>query len=290
MIEQTAVPVVKGQRLEVRPGRFLNVTQRAAAAHATTLFFAHGGGGNQDQWRYLWQDPRLAEYNLVAWDLLGHGTSETPGDANAYAWDELVADQLAIYQRFAGAQNVLVAHSFGTALTLSALVKLQSQQGLDGVAGVLLLGTQLQSPKGRSPLLKLPAWLLELLRPLLAKGFRDAAWHPQTDRGLVAYEEKLTERNKLHVFKALLGQTRWIPEEELAHITVPVHILAGEGDRLTPPEGARALQQKIPEAQLTVLERTAHQLMLERPDLVIEHLLRLAQNEEQRTTVNSASI
>lgn len=283
MAEPLVAPVIHGQRLEVRPGRFLNVTHRQASEEAATLFFAHGGGGNQDQWRFLWQDPRLAGYNLVAWDLLGHGASDKPKAASAYAWDELVADQLAIFQRFDTEQNILIAHSFGTALTLSTLAKLREQNSLNTVAAVLLLGTQLQSPKGRSPLLKLPVWILELLRPLLAKGFRDAAWHPHTDRALVAYEEKLTERNKLHVFKALLSQTHWIPEAQLAQLNVPVQILSGEGDRLTPPEGGRALQQKIPNAGFAVLEGTAHQIQLEQPGLVIGHLLALlAQVEIQK--------
>lgn len=276
MVDVTTA-VVRGQPVEVRPGRFLNLSQRRGEAGAPTLFFAHGGGGNQDQWRLIWQDPRLAAYHLVAWDLLGHGASETPRNAAAYAWDELVADQLAIFERFAGEQNILLAHSFGTALTLSALVKLQERQQLERVSGVLLLGTQLQSPRGGSPLLKLPAWLLELIRPLLSKGFRNAAWHPDTDPALIAYEETLTERNRLHVFKALLSQTRWIPEEQLAQLNVPIQILSGANDRLTPPEGGRALHEKLPGSRFAILEGTAHQLMLERPDVVSEHLLALLQ-------------
>ncbi|BBP83452.1 MULTISPECIES: alpha/beta fold hydrolase [unclassified Pseudomonas] len=267
--------VVQGEPVEVRPGRFLNLARRVVDKGAPSLFFAHGGGGNKDQWRLIWQDPRLARYNLVAWDLLGHGASETPRQASAYAWEELVADQLAIFERFASEQNVVLAHSFGTALTLSALVRLQERQQLNRVHGVLLLGTQLQSPRGSSPLLKLPAWVLELIRPLLSKGFRDAAWHPDTDPELIAYEEKLTERNRLHVFKALLSQTRWIPEEQLAQLSVPIRILSGEHDRLTPPEGGRALHHRLPGSGFAIIEGAAHQLMLERPEPVTEHLLAL---------------
>jgi abhydrolase domain-containing protein 8 len=278
-VPANAAPIIHGEPVQVRPGRVLNLAHRPGSAGAPTLFFAHGGGGNKDQWRFLWQAPQLANYHLVAWDLLGHGASETPKQAQAYAWDELVADQLAIFDRFAGDQNVFIAHSFGTALTLSSLVKLAEQQRLSQVTSVLLLGTQLQSPRGRNPLLKLPTWVLQLLRPLLAKGFRDAAWHPQTDPGLIAYEEKLTERNQLHVFKALLNQTRWIPEADLQQLHVPIQILAGEGDRLTPPEGGRVLHEKLPDSRFAVLERTAHQLMLERPDAVLDYLLGLLGHE-----------
>ncbi|TBU87991.1 alpha/beta fold hydrolase [Stutzerimonas kirkiae] len=274
MAETDPHPIVHGPRLEVRPGRLLSLAHRPGSdPRGYTLFFAHGGGGNQDQWRELWRDPRLSGHNLVAWDLLGHGTSDRPRQAAAYAWDELVADQLAILRRFAGERNVLVAHSFGTALTLSALQRLPTEPARPAIDGVLLLGTQLQVPL-RSDLLRLPAWVLELIRPLLAKGFRQAAWHPASDPELVAYEDALTRRNALHVFKALLNQGRWIPED-IGPLGARVRVLAGEADRVTPAEGAWALAERLQGEHFEVLSGAGHQLMLERPDAVLEHLLAL---------------
>ena len=279
-------PVVQGLRVEIRPGRYLSLAHRPSDnPDASTVFFAHGGGGNKDQWREQWRDPRLAAHNLVAWDLLGHGVSDRPRKAAAYAWDELVADQLAILKRFAGPRNILAAHSFGTALTLSTLERLATEPPLS-IDGVLLLGTQLQAPV-RSGLLRLPAWALELIRPLLAKGFREAAWHPDTDPALVAYEEALTERNALHVFKALISQNRWIPES-LPSIDAPVRILAGKADRITRPDGARALHERLPGSQFDVLEQAGHQLMLETPQQVTQHLLALLQEARPERDVAHA--
>ena len=272
MTEITAVPVVQGSLQEIRAGRVLSLAYRAGAnAQGYTLFFAHGGGGNKDQWRALWRDPRLADYNLVAWDLLGHGDSPRPRQAEAYAWDELVADQLAIFHRFATEHNLLLAHSYGTALTLSALQSLLKEQSSPSIEGVLLLGTQLQMGK-RSKLLSLPVWALELIRPLLAKGFRQAAWHPQTDRALLDYEESLSNNNSLLVYRALLSQGRWIPED-IGPLGVPLRILAGEADRLTPTAGARALFERLQGDQFEVLENAGHQIMLERADAVMASLL-----------------
>lgn len=274
MAELEINPVVQGTRVEVRPGRWLSLAHRPGSnPQGYTLFFAHGGGGNKDQWRELWSAPSLAEHSLVAWDLLGHGVSDRPRQAAAYTWDELVADQLAILKRFAGQRNVLVAHSFGTALTLTALQRLPLEQERPAIDGVLLLGTQLQAPQ-RSKLLKLPAWALELIRPVLAKGFSQAAWHPDTDPALVAYEEALSNRNALHVFKALISQGRWIPKD-IAPLGTPVRILSGEADRVTPAEGAQALTERLQGEHFEVLRKTGHQLMLERPDAVLQHLLAL---------------
>jgi pimeloyl-ACP methyl ester carboxylesterase len=283
MAEITAAPVVQGSPVAVRPGRRLSLVHRPGAnPQGYTLFFVHGGGGNKDQWRALWRDPRLADYNLVAWDLLGHGESDRPRDTAAYAWDELVADLQAIVQRFATERNVFLAHSYGTALTLCALQSLLAAQEPPSIDGVLLLGTQLQMGKA-GKLLSLPVWLLALIRPLLAKGFRQAAWHPDTDPALIAYEESLSNRNSLRVYKALLRQGRWLPET-IGPLGVRLRILAGEADRLTPPAGGQALFERLQGEHFEVLQQAGHQLMLERPDAVLAHLLALLPESTDRVT------
>ncbi|MFP3656667.1 alpha/beta hydrolase, partial [Burkholderia sp. SIMBA_052] len=74
----------------------------------TVVFFGHGSGGNKDQWRELWRSLAEQGYSLVAWHLLGHGDSDKPRDANAYAWDDLVADNVAVLSRYAAQRNLLV--------------------------------------------------------------------------------------------------------------------------------------------------------------------------------------
>lgn len=273
-----ATPLIRGQRLEIRPGRQVSLAfLPPRAPQQRMVFFVHGGGGNKDQWRYQWRALAAQGYGLVAWDLLGHGDSDKPRAPAAYAWDELVADLLAVFARFGGAGDTLVAHSFGTALGLDALARLAAAGRLDTFRNVLLLGTQLQPPARAGGLLRLPAWVLEWLRPLLARGFRQRAWHPHAAPALVAYEEALTRGNRLYVFKALLAQARWIPQAQLGALSLPIRILAGEGDGITPPAGAAALAAALPDARLEVLADCGHQVMLERPGPVNLQLQLLAQ-------------
>lgn len=272
------LPRLHGQQVEISSGRWLNINHLpgSGANAATVVFFCHGGGGNQDQWRLQWRTLQAQGYSLVAWDLLGHGLSDKPGAAHAYAWEALVRDYLDILERYASARNLLVGHSFGSGLTLSAAARWQSQAPTRPLQGLLLLGTQLQRPLGKSGLLKLPVWVLELLRPRLARGFRERAWHADTDPRLVAYEEALTRHNRLDVFKALVGGARWPSLEDLESLRLPIEILAGETDGLTPVEAGRALHRQLPGSRFEVLA-CGHQLMLEKPAQVNERLLALLQ-------------
>ncbi|OPA82469.1 alpha/beta hydrolase [Pseudomonas fluorescens] len=261
------LPVVRGQIVEIRPNRHLSIALHPGTTQAhIVVFFCHGAGGNKDQWRLQWQALQAQGYSLVAWDLLGHGESAKPRKASAYAWAELVADYTAILQRYAGPRNLIVAHSFGTGLTLSTLLTKPAVP----VEAALLLGTLLHRPATSGGLLSLPAWLLEWLRPLLAKGFRERAWHSTADPALVAYEEKLTERNPLYMFKALMKNASWPDAGQIPTLTLPVSILAGDSDGLTPASAGQALAEQLPNARFQVLAQCGHQLMLEKPEAVLK--------------------
>lgn len=280
------LPRVRGQLIEVRPGRRLSVAvQPGSHEPDTVVFLGHGSGGNKDQWRELWPSLREQGYTLVAWDLLGHGDSDKPHDTSAYAWEALVADQVALLQRHAGRRNLVVGHSYGSGLAMSTLLELPRQLPHVRIDGALLLGSLLQRPAGRGGLLGLPTWLLKLLRPILAKDFRARAWHPLADPALIEYEEGLAQRNRLDVFKALMNSASWPEPEALAGLDLPVQVVSGDSDGLTPASGGEALARELPRAQFQVLAQCGHQLMLERPAQVLEafeRLLREVKRDDKR--------
>ncbi|MDF0729284.1 alpha/beta hydrolase [Pseudomonas entomophila] len=260
------LPQVRGERLEVRPGRHLSVAFQPGDQRAdTVVFLGHGSGGNKDQWRELWR--RLGEqgYSRVAWDLLGHGDSDKPHGTEHYAWTALVADQLALLERYAGPRNLVVAHSYGTGLTMSTLLEQPRRLPQVRIDGALLLGSLLHRPQRGGGLLKLPAWVLQIIRPLLARDFRDRAWHPVADRALVAYEEGVARRNRLDVFKSLMNNAGWPEAQALAGLTLPIEVVSGDRDGLTPATAGEALARQLPGGAFEVLGQCGHQLMLERP-------------------------
>ncbi|MEK6418384.1 MAG: alpha/beta hydrolase [Burkholderia gladioli] len=277
---------VIGAPVQVRPGRILNLAHHrpAAGAHAdTVLFFAHGGGGNKNQWRFLWHSFAAAGYTLVAWDSLGHGDSPRPDpQLGAYRGDETVADYLAIVQRYRGRRNVLVAHSLGTGSTLALLERLTARGRLREVDAALLLGTQLARPVRRRPS-RLPGWALEWLKPLFARRFRRLAWHPDADPALIAYESRIASRNRMATFLAIVRDAPWPDAAALAELALPIAVLSGDADGLTPAAGGLALADALPRASHAVLRDCGHQLMLERPSEVEQALRALLAESVEAT-------
>ena len=56
---------------------------------------------------------------------------------------------------------------------------------------------------------------------------------------------------------------------------MPVEILVGDSDKLTPTRHSRQLAEALPDATLHVVERTGHMLTQERPQLVVDAIERL---------------
>ena len=60
--------------------------------------------------------------------------------------------------------------------------------------------------------------------------------------------------------------------ESLRSLKVPVHIICGKEDRITPVALSQELAQTIPAAQLQIIEGAGHMLPFEQPDLIAESM------------------
>jgi len=69
------------------------------------------------------------------------------------------------------------------------------------------------------------------------------------------------------------------PRESLRRITMPTLVLWAGKDRAFPTRIARQLQGDIPSASLVIVPDCGHFLQEERPELVVEHLLRFLRRE-----------
>ena len=270
--EANAVETVTGELVEIRPGRRISLA--VAEGSGATVFLCHGGGGNKDQWRNQWKALTAAGVRVVAWDNVGHGSSPQPAVRALYRGEEFVADLAELVDRYGQGKIVLAGHSYGTRQILALLAGYAKTGELGRISSAVFYAPPpAGGGLGVGPIAWLPPLVLEWLRPTLSRRFRELAWHPDTDPALIDYEEGLTKRNSLYMTQALLTQAVQIPDEDLARIALPITILAGAEDQLTPPGFAEALAARLPSTIFQVIEKSGHQIMLEQPEQATAPLL-----------------
>ncbi|HUL04158.1 MAG TPA: alpha/beta hydrolase [Gemmatimonadales bacterium] len=249
--------------------------------HGSPLLLMHGGPG-LDHTTLSSLEPLADQFTLIFYDHRCNGRST--GIVESMTWENLTADADALRQTLGFDQWAVLGHSFG---------------------GNVALEYALRYPQRLSRLLLLDtcgdAWWAQHNAPdILAKrGYRAAtvaaarrfyngAVTPDEVRPIVfkfigAYFYRFGLRSLPHAlrsgfrikmrpevhpfaFKQLL--TGWTVMDRLHEIEAPALVLAGRHDFLFPPEHQAILADRLPHAQLEIVERAGHNAHEEQAALV----------------------
>lgn len=246
---------------------------QGGAEDGPTVVLIHGSDGVALDWLIspLWsalQD----DLRLIAYDRPGHGHSPvTPGEAVTVAVNVTRLHEV-LSATGTQAPVILVGHSYGAAVALA-----YAQHDPERVAGAVLISpTAFPVPGLTRPLAYLPmipgveALLTRLL--LLPVG-RAVAWlegrrafwpapvPPAWNRMMLAFSRRRMQVHALAWENRTLGQELTALARYYPTLQVPVTVLAGAHDRLTPQRHhARPLRAALPNAALHVLPDGGHQL------------------------------
>lgn len=101
----------------------------------------------------------------------------------------------------------------------------------------------------------------------------------KVDPGIARFGERLIEATPIDVvaefFPAFAVHDK--TEALVAYDAVPALVLAGESDLITPADHSRTIAEVLPDAELVCVPGAGHLVMLERPELVNEHLVSLVE-------------
>jgi pimeloyl-ACP methyl ester carboxylesterase len=272
-----------------------------------TLVLAHGWTLAQAAWDDVADllKPRIADgaLRLIRYDQRGHGRStwgRYADDVAELSIDQLGADLGDVIDQLAPTGAVVLGgHSMG-GMTIMCLAAARPELFGDRVRGVALVSTsagdlapagetlterlQLKLAPGMVTVAIGAARALERLRQLLPpthprhqKMVRELLYGSDATDEMVIAGAEIMHASTVRAFAAFypaLGEHD--KREELKALTnVPVEILVGESDKLTPKRHSRQLAEALPHATLQVLERTGHMLTQEHPEHVVEAIDRL---------------
>ncbi|HET6392641.1 MAG TPA: alpha/beta hydrolase [Blastococcus sp.] len=272
-----------------------------------TLVLAHGWTLAQAAWDDVAEllSRRVADgrLRLIRYDQRGHGRStwgRSADDVGELTIDQLGADLGVLLDELAPTGPVVLGgHSMG-GMTIMCLAAARPELFGDRVRGAALVSTSAGdlAPAGENLAerlqLKLAPGLvtaaiggaraLERVRRLLPpthrrhqKLVRELLYGADATDEMVLTGAEIMHASTVRAFAAFypaLGEHDKRQELE-ALAEVPVEILVGADDKLTPKRHSRQLAEALPEAALRIVPRTGHMLPQERAALVTEAIGRL---------------
>ncbi len=234
------------------------------------LFLIHGIGAARDAWRFV--IPRLRDhFTVVSYDLRGHGSSPMP--ESEFGLDELVAD-LDLVRRRAGFERAHFAgHSLG-----GMIGPAYARRHPERVLTLGLLSTAAgRNEEDRAKLAgvyrKLETdGIAATLRALVDRWFTEefVAAHPELVQRRLEQVIATDSAVFLNVFR-IYAETEMAPW--LKEIQPPSLVLTGENDGGCNPRLNRFIAGELPDAELVILERYKHAILLEAPSEVAEHIV-----------------
>jgi pimeloyl-ACP methyl ester carboxylesterase len=267
-----------------------------------TVVFVHGFTARLAEFD-LQRETLRGRYRTVLYDQRGHGASGW-GDIRNATMDQLGRDLEAVLDRHAPTGPVvLFGHSMG-GMTVMALARQRPELFGTRVRGVFLLATAAGDLGAGGPaglvirigkklgLLPIWLWWLRQIAPLIQRLNR-----PGTRFGYALIRHYLFGRDDadpatVRQVQALLEQApftvsaafypSFLSHDEYAAMpvlrAVPVTILVGDSDRLTPASHSRRMAADIgPTAELIVVPGAGHSVNITRRQVVDDALLALLQ-------------
>jgi non-heme chloroperoxidase len=242
-----------------------------------TVVLAHCWTGSRATWAVVARRLVLGGNRVVLYDQRGHGGStncDTPPSI-----ETLGHDVRAVLEATDSRDVLLVGHSMG-GMSVMSYAGHHPEDFADRVRGVVFVATAARILGRRVP--------GRIIERALGDGRQEWTRRGRIGRAVVRGSIGQQPRRAhidqtLESFASTTGVARagylaamaaMDQRVALAGITVPVTILVGTRDLLTPPRLSRQLADALPDAELVVLPGAGHMIPLEEPDRVLDAIRR----------------
>lgn len=250
-----------------------------AAGDGPTVVLVHGYCGGHDDWSGV-AERLVPSHRVLLIDLPGHGDA---GAVTGMAGIEDVGSVIETALHTLEVRDaVVVGHSLG-GIGLLDLARRRPASLAEHARGIVLVSTSatpwrpnevttvlLGSHPLARPFLKVPVLGRAALR---ATAFHGGASIDDVDHIRRTWES--TPYRTRWAYAAGLSVPRDL-REGLEALTIPTVVVTGAEDRLTPPDRARLIAERIPGARLEIVAAAGHAIPVERPDAIAAAIESLA--------------
>ena len=281
------VPGIQQRHVVARDGTRIGYQVRG---DGPCIVLANGLGGTHITFAYLYA--ALTGYRTVCWDYRGLYTSAPPADPLANTVAHQVDDLHAILDHERIGDYVVVGWSMGVQVGFEAIRREAARvRGMLAINGTY--GHAFHTVMGSRLVGRIIPMLLRLIRAQAALAGR-ATKRIAGSEALISAMKRVglvSETIDMDIFRAVAGgfvDIDWRiysdlltrldehdAEAVLATIAVPVSIVTGDKDLMTPPSTAEHMHRTIRGSRMVVIEGGTHYTPVEYPAILVDELGRL---------------
>lgn len=285
------VPDLEQRTFTARDGTRIGYQlRRGARADAPAIVLANGLGGTFEAFRHVYA--AVPGYRVLCWDYRGLYTSACPADPAALTVRHQVEDLVELLDHERIDRAVHVGWSMGVQVNFELM-----RTHADRVAGLMAVngthGRPFRTVYGTQMLERVIPVLLRIMRAQAAIAGKVAGRVAGSDALIRAMQRfgLVSSTLDMDAFRDVAAGFRTVDwriysdllarlnehdaEDVLASIAVPVSIVTGDKDVLTPPATAEKIRAAIPGARLRVITGGTHYTPVEYPAIVRDELHRL---------------
>ena len=237
-----------------------------------TILFIHGTGQDHSIWvlptRYFARHDR----NVLAVDLPGHGRS---GGKPLQSIEAMADWAIQVLETAGLSTAAVVGHSLGSLVAIAAAARHPQR-----VRVIALVGVTVPMPVSGFLLDNAKEDKHEAIEMLNYWGYSKSAQlggNATPGNWMLGGGLRLMEKARPGVIHNDLNACNEYIEgmDHAASIECPALLILGERDMLTPVRSAMKVAEALPNAEKAILEGSGHALLAERPDPVLDQLIRV---------------
>jgi 3-oxoadipate enol-lactonase len=229
------------------------------------IIFIHGFPFNKSMWN-LQVEPLRDNYRLIMYDIRGHGNSDAGNED--FSIDLFASDLISLMDTLKIDKAILCGLSMGGYIALNAIGKYQER-----FDALVLSDTQCMADTTEAKEKRMKA--IESIRKTgveeyagesIKKLFASESFTTRVKQ-IADVREMILKTSEQSLCSTLLAlSVRKETCNILPEIKVPVLIMVGNEDKITPPDAARFIHERIEGSLLKIIDHAGHLSNLENPD------------------------